>query len=520
MSFGMSAWQAGELIWDGASVAVHGSGGGIMEPDIILEAIEKRFLETGHPKDLTFIHTSGLGDKARSGSNRFAHEGMVKRVIAGHWGWSPRMQKLALDNKIEAYNLPQGVIASLFREIAAHRPGLITKVGINTFVDPRIAGGALNDISPKNLIELIEIEGEEWLRYKPFNVDFVIMRGTTSDERFNISMEQEAVELEALAIAQAGHNTGGTVICQVKYAVQSGCIDPMLIKVPGIFIDNVVVNPSQKQTLDESYNPYYRGQFLSLPEAAGIMPLDERKLIARRAAMELEYKSVVNLGFGIPDGVGTVAAEEGIVDDITLSIEQGVLGGTPAQGINFGISLNPQAIINEPSIFDYYSGHGLDIACLGLAQADRHGNVNVSKFGDVLTGAGGFIDITQSAKTVIFCGTFTSGGLKTEIKDGKLLILQEGRNIKFIDDVEHITYSGQYARDFGQRVLYITERAVFELLKEGIMLIEIAPGIRLEEDVLSLMNFKPYISPQLKAMDKRLFLDPVMGLKENFHLSK
>ena len=511
MSKVMTADQAAALIKDGATVSIVGSGGGVMDPERVFTAVEKRFLETGHPAGITLMHASGIGDKKEKGINRFAHEGLVSRVIGGHWGWSPRMQQMALEGKIEAYNFPQGIIASNFREIAAHRPGLITKVGMDTFVDPRIEGGVLNDRAANNLVELVEVNGEEWLHYKTIPVDVAIIRGTAADPNGNISMEEEAAEFEVLAQAQAAHNSGGIVICQVKYLTKNGSLDPMLVKVPGIFVDAVVVDPDQVQTGEGAYNPAFRGQFPYPLEAMDPMPMTHRKIVARRSAMELVEGYIVNLGFGMPDGVATVASEEGFLDKITLSIEQGIVGGMPARGDIFGVAYNPEAIINAPSIFDFYSGLGLDMTCLGLAQADAVGNVNVSKFGTTIAGCGGFIDISQSAKKLVFCGTFTAGGLKTEICDGKLKIVQEGRARKFVRQVEQITFSGHFARKTGQQVFYVTERAVFRLGEKGLELIEIAPGIDLEKDILGQMDFTPEISPDLREMDRKIFIDQPLG---------
>ena len=511
MSKVMTADQAAALIKDGANVSIVGSGGGVMDPEFVFQAVERRFMNTGHPAGITLIHASGIGDKHEKGINRFAHEGLVSRVIGGHWGWSPTMQQMALEGKIEAYNFPQGIIASNFREIAAHRPGLITKVGMGTFVDPRVEGGTLNDRTPKNLVEVISLGGEEWLHYKTYPVDVAIIRGTAADTHGNISMEEEAAEFEVLAQAQAAHNSGGIVICQVKYLTKEGALDPMQVKVPGIFVDAVVVDPDQVQTGEGAYNPAFRGQFPYPLEAMEPMPLTHRKIVARRSALELVEGYIVNLGFGMPDGVATVASEEGFLDKITLSIEQGIVGGMPARGDIFGVAYNPEAIINAPSIFDFYSGLGLDMTCLGLAQADGAGNVNVSKFGSTIAGCGGFIDISQSAKKLVFCGTFTAGGLKTEIRDGKLHILQEGRAKKFVSQVEQITYSGAYAAKTGQEVFYVTERAVFRLGEHGLILTEIAPGVDLERDILGQMDFKPEISPELKTMDERIFLDQPLG---------
>lgn len=514
MSKFMTAQQAALLIKDNDCVAIVGNGGGVLEAKTMYKAVEDRFLETGSPNNLTLIHAAGIGDKDAEGINRFAHEKMTKRVIGGHWGWSPRMQQLSNDNKIEAYNLPQGVIVLQYREIAGKRPGLITKIGLKTYVDPRVSGGKLNEITKEDIVELIELDGEEWLRYRPYPIDVAIIRGSIADADGNISMEYEPVNLEALSVAQAAKNSGGKVICQVKYSAQQGTLSPRNIKIPGILVDAVVVDSKQEQTKAAEYDPTLTGAVkMPLGEIAS-MSLTHRKIIARRAAMELEKGSVINLGFGMPDGVAAVAAEEGISQYITMTVEQGIVGGVPASGDIFGVAYNPEVILDATSQFDFYSGHGLDLTCLGLAQADKKGNVNVSKFGPTIAGCGGFIDISQTAKKCIFCGTMTAGGLKTEVKDGKLKILQEGKSLKFLDTVEHITFSGDYASESGQKVLYITERAVFEMTADGLVLSEVAPGVDIEKDILDKMEFKPLMPSKPKLMDERIFCDEPMGLRK------
>ncbi|MCI8949624.1 MAG: acyl CoA:acetate/3-ketoacid CoA transferase [Lachnospiraceae bacterium] len=513
MSKFMTAEDAVKLVKDGDSVAVSGNGGGIMEPNFLFEALEKRFLEEGHPQNLSLTHSAGIGDKENGGISRFAHEGMIKRVVGGHWGWSPRMQKLANENKIEAYNMPQGIVALQYREIAAKRVGTITQTGLKTFVDPRVSGGKLNDVTKEDLVELIEMDGKEWLRYKTYPLNVALIRGSIGDSEGNISLEYEPAYLESLAIAQAVHNSGGTVICQVKFAAKAGSLDPKNVRIPGILVDAVVVCPDQVQTIEGEYNPALTGDLKMPVDAIPPMPLDQRKVVARRAAMELKKGSIINLGFGMPDGVARVAAEEGIADYVKMTIEQGIIGGVPASGAIFGVAYNSDSMIDGPSQFDFYSGHGLDMTCLGLAQADRFGNVNVSKFGATIAGAGGFIDISQTAKKCVFCGTFTAGGLKTEIKDKEIHILQEGKNRKFLKDVEHITFSGEYARESGQTVLYVTERAVFEMTPEGLVLTEIAPGVDLQKDILEQMDFVPLMPKAPKLMDARIFSPEIMGLK-------
>ncbi len=508
----MSAEEAIKLIKDGDSIAVTGNGGGIMEPDLLFEAIERRFLIENSPKNLTLTHSAGIGDKDKRGLSRFAHEGMVKRVIGGHWGWSPKMQALANENKIEAYNLPQGIINLQYREIAAKRVGVITQTGLKTFVDPRLSGGKLNTITKEELVELIEMDGKEWLRYKPYPVTIALIRGSIGDEKGNISLEYEPAYLESLAIAQAVHNCGGKVICQVKYSAKAGTLDPKFVRIPGILVDAVVVHSEQKQTDEGEFNPVLVGSVKMPVDSMKTMDLDPRKIVARRSALELEKSSIINLGFGMPDGVAKVAAEENILNSVTMTIEQGIIGGIPAGGAIFGVAYNADAMIDGPSQFDFYSGGGLDLTCLGLAQVDMYGNVNVSKFGSVIAGCGGFIDISQRAKKCVFCGTFTAGGLEVDIKNGRLNIVTEGKHKKFLKNVEHITFSGKYAQETKQKVIYVTERAVFEITEEGLVLIEIAPGIDLNKDILDQMEFEPIVSKNMKLMDERLFKSTPMGL--------
>ena len=472
MSKIMTREQAAALIQDGDTVLITGSGGGVMEAHYTLEGIEKRFLDTGAPRDLTLVHASGIGDKVHAGVTRFAHKGMIRRVVGGHWGWSPEMQAMAVNNEIEAYNFSQGVICQLFREIAAHRPGLITKTGKYTFVDPRLGGGKLNEVTKEDLVSLIEIGGTEYLLYKAFPINVAVIRGTYADENGNISFDQEPAKLDMLAAAQAAHNSGGKVICQVKGVVAAGSLGAKRVWIPGVYVDAVVVDPHQMQTGEGEYNPAFSGDITIPLDNLKPFPLSARKVVARRAFMELQGGSVINLGFGMPDGVAAVAAEEG-----------------------------------------FYSGRGLDACFLGLAQADEAGNVNVSKFGTTIAGSGGFIDISQSAKKVVFCGTFTTGGLKTAIENGRLVIQQEGRIHKFLPAVEHITFSSRYANEENQTVLYVTERGVFELRPEGVTLIEIAPGVDLEKDILAQMDFVPKIAPDLKEMDARIFREERMNCK-------
>ncbi|MDD4715924.1 MAG: 3-oxoacid CoA-transferase [Oscillospiraceae bacterium] len=512
----LQADQAVSLVKDGDTLVTCGFVGNCI-PEALNKAMEKRFLETGSPRGLTLFYPGSQGDKSGVyGGDHYAHEGLLKRVVAGHYATAQKLQELCLSNKCEAYNLPQGVLSSLFREIAAHRPGIITHVGLDTFVDPRNGGGKINEKTKEDLVKVIEFEGEEKLLYKSFPLNVTFLRGTYADEYGNISLEKETTTTEVTSIAQAVKNCGGTVIVQVEKIVKAGYLDPRLVKIPGIYVDAVVLagGKDHEQSIGKEFDGALCGILQSPVEStASISPLNAKKIIARRAAIELRKDTVVNLGVGLPEQIAVVAGEEGINEYMTLTVESGTIGGIPQAGSRFGASLNPDAILDQPYQFDFYDGGGLDMAFLGLAECDEQGNINVSKFGPKLAGCGGFINITQNTGKVFFCGTFTAGRLKTKVKDGKLVIEQEGIKTKFVKQVEQITFSGKYAAKTGQRILYITERCVFELRKDGLHLIEVAPGIDVQTQIVDLMEFTPKIDDSLKMMDARLFQEESMGLK-------
>lgn len=493
------------------------SGFGVVGvPDALVLALEKRFLETEAPRDLTLVFGGGPGNGSDKGSNHLAHKGLLRRAIGGHWGMVPQLAQMAMRGDMEAYNLPLGVMSRMYRDMAAGLPGNLTRVGLGTFVDPRQQGGKINERTTEDLVQVVTIGNEEFLFYKAPVPNVAFIRATVADPDGNLSMDREALTQDVLAIAMAVKNAGGIVIAQVEFVSEAASMMPRRVKVPGMLVDCVVVADPQDhpQTYGTQYHPALSGEIRVPLDAMAPLPLDERKVIARRAAFELMPNAVVNLGIGMPEGVANIANEERLLPYMTLTAESGVVGGVPGSAQNFGTSMNAVAHLDMNQQFDFYDGGGLDLAVLGLAECDPTGNINVSRFGPKLAGAGGFINISQNSRTVVFVGTFTAGGLKVKVGDGRVQILQEGRVRKFVNTIDQITFSGAYAAANGRRVLYVTERCVFGLSADGLELLEVAPGIDIERDILGQMDFRPVLRQPVE-MNPRLFMEEPMGLKDS-----
>lgn len=531
----ISAREAAQLIPDGATVGIGGMGLSGWAEEIAC-AIRDNFAETGHPCNLHLKQGSAMGDwghgnnfigwdrvrrdepdKAHGarGATRFgeAGPGLIAKWTSAHIGSAFSLCDLARAEQLESYCLPQGVIINLWREIAAGRPGLITKTGLGTFVDPRVEGGRMNKSAKDDLVKVVEFDGEEYLFYPGFKVDVALLRGTIADEKGNISFAHESVINEGLAIAEATKNSGGIVIVQVEYLAKADTLNPKDVKIPGALVDYVVKAKDPMscwQAEGDYWEPSFSGQIKIPLDEIKPIPFDERKIVCRRCAMELKAGDLINLGVGMPADVSKVVAEEGQLEKVTMSTESGMVGGVPSALPSFGSAYNPEAIITPNDMFDFISGGGLDMTCLGIGQVDKYGNNNVSRMGSRLTGPGGFIDITAATKKVIFAGTFT-GHAEYKLGDGKIEVVKEGDIRKFVDTVSQITFAGQYSPD-DQEVLYITERAVFKLIDKKMTIIEIAPGLDLQKDILDQMDFVPEISPDLKTMDASIFNEKWGGL--------
>lgn len=510
----LTAEEAVKYIPDESTLCVLGAGGGILEATKLIEALAERYKTTQTPKNIGIISPTGLGDRAERGISPIAQEGLVKWALCGHWGQSPRISELAEQNKIFAYNYPQGVLTQMLRASAAHQPGILSEIGLGTFVDPRNQGGKLNDITKEDLISLVNLEGKEYLYYKTVAPNVAFIRATTCDSEGYATFEDEVMYLDALVIAEAVHNNGGIVMMQVQKMVKKATLHPKAVRIPGYLVDIVVVDPAQTQLYGGApVNRFISGDFTLDDSERVKIPLNQRKVVARRALYEMKKGAIGNVGVGIADGIGLVAREEGCDEDFVLTVETGPIGGITTQGVAFGANVNTRAILDMTAQFDFYHGGGLDVCYLSFAEVDQHGNVNVHKFNGKIMGTGGFIDISATSRKIVFCGTLTAGGLKTEVGEGSLRITQEGRVTKFVESLPEITFSGKVALERGLDVRYITERAVFTLKEDGLHLIEVAPGVDIERDVCSKMAFRPIIDENLKTMDPCLFTDAVMGFK-------
>jgi propionate CoA-transferase len=513
----ITADEAAGLIEDGDAILISGSGGGHSVPEALLAAVERRFVDEQRPRGITSVSIVGIGDRAALGATHLAHEGLLRRAITSALVDSPGLVRLAAENRIEAYTLPQGVLSQLMRDMAAGRPGLLTRTGLHTFVDPRQQGARQSACTPPDFVEVVQLAGEEWLFFKPVPVNVAFLRGTTADEDGNVTMEEEAVLGEMLAMAQATRRAGGIVVVQVKRMARRDTLPAKQVKIPGILVDFVVVDPEQRQTYATFYDPSYSGELRIPVGHIQALPFGPRKVIVRRAAMELFPGAICNLGAGVSTGISTIAAEEGLLDAVHLTNEQGIIGGAPISGRDSGGGQNFAAMIEQPAQFDFYDGGGLDLAFLSFAEVDPQGNVNVSRFGDRIIGVGGFINISQNARCVVFGGTLTAGDLDVAWEDGRTVIRKEGRHRKFVPRLEQICYSAEMGRARGQVTLFVTERAVFRVGSEGLELIEIAPGLDAERDVVGHMGFRPRIAGDLRVMDPRIFAPGRMGLASLVH---
>jgi len=517
----LSAAEAAELIPNRATVTVSSSAAQLV-PDRILGGIESRFLASGEPRDLTVVFPVAVGDSFGTvGLDHLAHPGLIKRLIGGSYvngpasKPSPKIYAMIHGDQVEAYNLPLGVLMHLHRDIAAKKPGTITKVGLGTFVDPRDEGGRMNPITPPDLVEVIQLLGEEWLLYRTFPVDVAIIRATTADTCGNLAFEHEGVVLAVLAQAMAAHNSGGKVIAQVKRVAASGTLLPHMVKVPGILVDAVVVDPEQRMNTGIAYDPAMSGEIRTPTFPVEPLVLGPEKIIARRALSQLGPGDIVNLGFGISSMVPQVAFEEEVFASLHFTVEQGAIGGLPLTGFAFGASHNPEAIIDSAAQFDLIDGGGVTAGCLSFAEVDGRGNVNVSRLKaqpHVLAGAGGFINIAQGTRKLLYCGTLTAGGLDLRIEESRVRIVREGRFPKFVERAQQVTFNGALAAKHGQEAWYITERAVFRLTAEGPLLVEVAPGVEVERDVRAKIGFPLRVAPDVRRMDARLFRADRMGV--------
>ena len=516
MSKVIAVRDAVSLVQDGQTVVIGGSGAGHALPQRFIDELAAVYAEAQHPRDLTTVRVVGIGDFADRGFSQLGLPGLQRRTIGSNIGNEPRLGALVEHNQLESYSFPQGVLSQLMREIAAGRPGLVTQVGLGTYVDPRQTGGKQNERTTDDLVEVVTLRGREWLLFHAFPIHVAVIRGTTADEDGNITMEGEAVQGEMLSMAMAARNSGGIVICQVRQLARRGSLTPRDVKVPAALVDYVYVDPDQWQTYITQDSPYYAGKLRRPVTVEPPLPLDVRKIIARRSLLEFRPGNICNLGFGISQLIGRVAWEEGITDRLVLTVEQGIFGGVPVAGNEGGAGFNYQALIDQPYMFDFYDGGGLDVASLSFAEVDAEGNVNVHSFEGRVRGPGGFPNISARTRKINFVGTLTAQGLQLQIDESGVRVAQEGSLHKFVPHVREISFNGRLARERGQQVRYVTDRAVFELAEDGLVLIEVAPGIDIEQDVLGRMGFRARVAEDCRTTDLRVYASGAMGLAADF----
>ena len=508
--------EAVGLVRDGSTLLIGGSGAGHAVPQRFIDELAALFTAEGRPRDLTTVRIVGIGDFADRGFSQLGLPGLMRRTIGSNIGNEPRLGALVEADEIESYSFPQGVLSQLTREIAAGRPGLVTQVGLGTYVDPRQTGGKQNARTTEDLVEVVTLRGREWLLFHAFPIDVAVIRGTTADAEGNLTMEGEAVQGEMLAMAMAAHNSGGIVIAQVRQLARQGSLPLREVKVPGALVDHVFVDPDQWQTYITQDSPYYAGALRKPVTPEPPLPLDVRKIIARRSLLEFPRGAICNLGFGISQLIGRVAWEEGITDQLVLTVEQGIFGGVPVAGNEGGAGFNYQAMIDQPYMFDFYEGGGLDVASLSFAEVDAQGNVNVHSFEGRIRGPGGFPNISAKTRKINFVGTLTAQGLALDIDQSGVRVAREGSLSKFVPQVREISFNGKLARERGQQVRYITDRGVFELRPEGVTLIEVAPGIDVERDIVAQVSFNVLVADDLRTTDARVYAAGPMGLAADF----
>ena len=509
----LSAEDAARLIPDGAALALSGNGS-ILQPERLLIAMERLFLETGHPRDLTAIYPVVVGTGPGTGVDRLAHEGLVREVVASCfdiWGID-RLARMLREDRIRAHCVPMGILFQLLHAAADGQPGILTRVGMDTFVDPTVRGTGHNTATPDSLCERLNIGGEPYLFFRAPAVSAAVLRGSVADEDGNISLYREPIRQAVLTMALAARAGRGPVIVQVQAVVRRGTLKPADVDVPGCLVDAVVVEPTQQQTCLSEYDPTLTGEWRLPAHVESVTPGVDR-VVARRAACELRPGMIVNLGFGLAALVAQIAAEERVADDVILSVEHGPLGGTPSGNRIFGAATGPTCILRSTDVFALYHSGQLGLAILSAAQVDQEGNANVSRFGDAMPGPGGYIDITAGSPRIVLLSALRAGGARLEVTDGSLEVLQEGRVPRFVRSVQERTFSARAALARGAQVRYVTDRCTFDLTPDGLVLTEVAPGIDIERDVLRQMEFRPHVAPEIRHWPAALFAPGRMGLR-------